>query len=77
MPFGLKNAGATYQKVMDRAFEDQIGRNIEAYVDDIIVKRNAEQDLIQDITEVFAQLQKYNLWLNLKNACSAYKTTSF
>nr|GEX83781.1 reverse transcriptase domain-containing protein [Tanacetum cinerariifolium] len=38
MPFGLKNAGATYQRLMDKAFESQVGRNIEVYVDDLVVK---------------------------------------
>lgn len=44
MPFGLKNVGATCQKVMDRAFGKQIGRNVEVYVDDIILKSKEEQD---------------------------------
>jgi len=38
MPFGLKNVGATYQRLMDRMFKYQIGRNMEIYVDDIVVK---------------------------------------
>lgn len=40
MPFGLKNAGATYQRLMDMIFAKQIGRNIEVYVDDMVVKSN-------------------------------------
>nr|GFA23411.1 reverse transcriptase domain-containing protein [Tanacetum cinerariifolium] len=42
MPFGLKNAGATYQRLMDKAFESQIGRNIEVYVDDLVLKSHTE-----------------------------------
>lgn len=38
MPFGLKNAGATYQGLIDRIFKDQIGRNVEVYADDMVVK---------------------------------------
>lgn len=38
MPFGLKNAGATYQRLVDRVFRDQIGRNMEVYVDDMVIK---------------------------------------
>lgn len=49
---------------MDRAFEKQIGRNVEVYVDDIIVKSKWEGNLIQDIIEVFIQLRKYRLRLN-------------
>nr|GEY35887.1 hypothetical protein [Tanacetum cinerariifolium] len=45
MPFGLKNAGATYQRLMDRAFESQVGRNIEVYVDDLVVKSHTEAEM--------------------------------
>jgi hypothetical protein len=42
MPFGLKNAGATYQRLVDKAFSNQIGRNIEIYVDDMVIKSKSE-----------------------------------
>nr|GEZ36348.1 reverse transcriptase domain-containing protein [Tanacetum cinerariifolium] len=42
MPFGLKNTGATYQRLMDKAFKSQMGRNIEVYVDDLVVKSHTE-----------------------------------
>nr|GEW49643.1 reverse transcriptase domain-containing protein [Tanacetum cinerariifolium] len=45
MPFGLKNAGATYQRRMDKAFENQMGRNIEVYVDDLVVKSHTEAEM--------------------------------
>nr|GFC25029.1 reverse transcriptase domain-containing protein [Tanacetum cinerariifolium] len=45
MPFGLKNAGATYQRLMDKAFESQMGRNIEVYVDDLVVKSHTEAEM--------------------------------
>lgn len=66
MSFGLKNADAFYQKVMDKAFEKQIGRNVEVYVDDIFVKSKKEDDLIKDTgtAEVFEQLRRYRLSLN-------------
>ncbi|GJS49611.1 reverse transcriptase domain-containing protein [Tanacetum coccineum] len=48
MPFGLKNAKATYQRLVDSAFKEQIGVNLEAYVDDIVIKSQTEQDIIQD-----------------------------
>nr|GFD29543.1 reverse transcriptase domain-containing protein [Tanacetum cinerariifolium] len=58
MPFGLKNAGATYQRLMDKAFEGQIGRNIEVYVDDLVVKSYKEAEMMRDIEETFCTLRK-------------------
>ncbi|KAD7478315.1 hypothetical protein E3N88_01451 [Mikania micrantha] len=69
MPFGLKNAGATYQRLMDRTFRDQIGRNLEVYVDDIVIKSKNEEVLLQDINETFATLRSINMKLNPKK-CS-------
>ncbi|GKA70104.1 reverse transcriptase domain-containing protein [Tanacetum coccineum] len=53
MPFGLKNAGATYQRLVDKVFHDQIGRNLEAYVDDMVIKSTSEEDMLADIKETF------------------------
>nr|GEV50270.1 reverse transcriptase domain-containing protein [Tanacetum cinerariifolium] len=69
MPFGLKNAGATYQRLMDKAFEGQIGRNIEVYVDDLVVKSYTEAKMMRDIEETFCTLRKVNMKLNPKK-CS-------
>ncbi|GJS75914.1 reverse transcriptase domain-containing protein [Tanacetum coccineum] len=64
IPFGLKNAGATYQRLVDTAFQTQLGRNLEAYVDDMVIKSKTEQDMIMDIAETFDNLQKINMKLN-------------
>nr|KYP68692.1 Transposon Ty3-G Gag-Pol polyprotein [Cajanus cajan] len=64
MPFGLKNAGATYQRLMDKVFRGQIGRNIEIYVDDMVVKSNSLADHIADLAEIFGELRKHNMRLN-------------
>ncbi|XP_016164422.1 uncharacterized protein LOC107606933 [Arachis ipaensis] len=64
MPFRLKNARATYQRLMDKVFKDQIGRNIEIYVDDMVVKSSLEQQHEADLNEIFQQLRKYNTRLN-------------
>ncbi|XP_073278732.1 uncharacterized protein [Primulina huaijiensis] len=64
MPFGLKNAGATYQRLMDRVFSEQVGRNVEVYVDDIMVKSKDSAQLIPDLVETFATLRSYGLKLN-------------
>nr|GEU95859.1 reverse transcriptase domain-containing protein [Tanacetum cinerariifolium] len=69
MPFGLKNAGATYQRLMDKAFEGQIRRNIEVYVDDLVVKSYTEAEMMRDIEETFRTLRKVNMKLNPKK-CS-------
>nr|GEZ86529.1 reverse transcriptase domain-containing protein [Tanacetum cinerariifolium] len=69
MPFGLKNGGATYQRLMDKAFESQMGRNIEVYVDDLVVKSYTEAEMVRDIEETFQTLRKINMKLNPKK-CS-------
>nr|GEU96549.1 reverse transcriptase domain-containing protein [Tanacetum cinerariifolium] len=69
MPFGLKNARATYQRLMDKAFESQMGRNIEVYVDDLVVKIHTEAKMVRDIEETFQTLCKINMKLNPKK-CS-------
>nr|GEU62244.1 reverse transcriptase domain-containing protein [Tanacetum cinerariifolium] len=51
IPFGLKNASATYQRLMDKVFESQMGRNIEVYVDDLVVKSHTEAEMVRDIEE--------------------------
>nr|GEX49941.1 reverse transcriptase domain-containing protein [Tanacetum cinerariifolium] len=66
MPFGLKNAGATYQRLMDKAFESQVGRNIEVYVNDLVVKSHTEAEMVRVVEETFRTLRKINMKLNLK-----------
>ena len=66
MPFGLRNAGATYQRLADKVFEAQIGRNIEVYVDDMVIKIRADTDFIQDIEETLTRLKQVNMKLNPK-----------
>nr|KYP44401.1 Transposon Ty3-I Gag-Pol polyprotein [Cajanus cajan] len=64
MPFGLKNARATYQRLMNKVFQHQIGKNMEVYVDDMVVKsRNIDQH-VTDLSEVFQQLRNYDMRLN-------------
>nr|ABA97049.1 retrotransposon protein, putative, Ty3-gypsy subclass [Oryza sativa Japonica Group] len=64
MPFGLKNAGATYQRMIQRCFSTQIGRNVEAYVDDVVVKTKQKDDLITDLEETFASIRAFRMKLN-------------
>ena len=64
MPFGLKNAGATYQRLVNKMFNKQIGRNMEVYVDDMLVKSKEELAHLDDLRETFATLKQYQMMLN-------------
>ena len=64
MPFGLKNVGATYQRLMDKVFGDQIGWNIEVYIDDMVIKSRNEEMLLQYVEETFKTLVKAQMKLN-------------
>ena len=57
MPFKLKNAGATYQRLMNKMFSKQIGKNMEVYVDDMLVKSKEELAHLDDLKETFATLR--------------------
>ena len=64
MSFGLKNARATYQRMMIRMFEPQLGKNIEIYIDDMVVKSKVESDHVNDLENIFDILRRYKLRLN-------------
>jgi hypothetical protein len=64
MPFGLKNAGATYQRMMQNCLGSQIGRNIQVYNDDVVITTRKEESLISDLVETFDNLNRYKLKLN-------------
>jgi hypothetical protein len=64
MPFGLKNVGATFLRLMRKALVAQMGRNAEAYVDDIVIKTREGHTFIEDLEETFANLRKVNIKLN-------------
>ena len=64
MPFGLKNAGSSYQRMMTRMFESQLGKNIEIYIDDMVVKIKIVSEHLGDLGNIFEVLRKYKLCLN-------------
>ena len=64
MPFGLKMLGSTYQKCVHIVLEGQIGHNVEAYIDDIVVNSKFKGDLITDLEETFNNLRKNKMMLN-------------
>ena len=66
MPFGLKNAGATYQRCILQVFGDLIGRMVEAYVDDIVVEFKKATGLVADLDKTFRCLRAKGIRLNLK-----------
>jgi hypothetical protein len=72
MVFGLKNGGGTYQKCVHTVLEGQIGRNVEAYIDDIVVKSKKCGDLLDDLKETFDNLRKFKMMLNPKKSFLAY-----
>ena len=61
MSFRLKNTGATYQRLMNKMFAHQIGRNVQVYVDDMLVKSIREDDHLSDLRETFDTLRTYNM----------------
>ena len=68
MSFGLKNAGATYQRLMNKMFARQIGRNVQVYVDNMLVKSLRKDNNLGDLQETFNTLREYNMKLN-PNKC--------
>ena len=65
MPFSLKNAGATYQRTVQNRLKEQIGRNVHAYVDDIVIKSQLAGSLISDLQDNFKNTHTYQMKLNL------------
>ena len=64
MPFGLKNAGATFMRMIQKCLLTHISRNVEAYMDDIMVKSRKSSGMLTDLAETFANLRRYDIKLN-------------
>ena len=77
MPFGLINAGATYQRMMNKIFVPQLGRNIEVYMDDMIVKLMLQESHLADLVECFANLRQHNMKLNPDKCTFALEASKF
>ncbi|GJT25230.1 reverse transcriptase domain-containing protein [Tanacetum coccineum] len=77
MLFGLKNTRATYQRLVERAFQKQIRRNLEVYVDDLVIKSHTEEEFIRDIAETFKTLRQINMKLNQKKCTFIMKEGMF
>ena len=77
MPFGLKNAGATYQRLMDRVLAPMLGRNVQAYVDDMVVTSPEKSKHVADLEELFATIAKFRLKLNPEKCIFGVKAGKF
>ena len=64
MPFGLKNVGSTYQRMMTKMFKPQLGKSIEVYIDDMVVKSKRVSEHVGDLENIFEILRKHKLCLN-------------
>ena len=64
MPFGLKNVGAIYQRLVNKMFSKHIGRNMEVYVDNMLAKSKEKLTHLDDLTETFATFKQYQMKLN-------------
>jgi len=77
MHFGLKNAGATYQRLMDRVFAPMIGRNVQTYVDDMVVTSQVKDQHVANLEELFTTIAKYRLKLNLEKCVFGVEAGKF
>ena len=77
MPFGLKNAGSTYQRMMTRMFQDKIGRTVEVYIDDMVVKSKQEGRHIEDLQGTFEVLRQHKLRLNTEKCAFGVEAGKF
>ena len=64
MPFGLKNVGSTYQRLVNMMFKEHLGRTMEEYIDDMLVKSEKAIDHISHLRQSFDILRKYHMKLN-------------
>jgi hypothetical protein len=77
MPGGLKNVGSTFTRMTGTVFKPQIGRNIQAYVDDLIVKSTNRASHVSDLAETFANMRRAGLKLNPEKCVRGYERKNF
>ena len=77
MLFELKNAGSTYQRLMTRIFKPQLGKNIEVYMDDMVVKSKVESEHKDDLRNIFEILRKHKLHLNAAKCSFGISSSKF
>ena len=77
MLFGLKNAGSTYQRMMTRMFEPQLGKNIEVYIDNMVVKSKLESEHVNNLGNIFEILRRHKLRLNASKCSFGVRSGKF
>ncbi|CAN6704646.1 unnamed protein product [Malus baccata var. baccata] len=77
MPFGLKNAGATYQRAMNAIFHDLIGQSMEVYIDDIVVKSNTEEQHLVDLKQALTRMRIHKLKMTPKKCVFGVRAGNF
>ena len=77
MPFGLKNVGSTYQRMMTRMFEPQLGKSIEVYIDNMVVKSKVVSEQVGDLRNIFEILRKHKLCLNASKCSFGVGSSKF
>lgn len=77
MPFSLKNAGATYQRLVNKMFREELGKTMEVYVDDMLVKSKTEEQLVEHLNKCFSILRMYEMKLNLEKYTFGMKGGKF
>ena len=77
MPFGLKNVGSTYQRMMTRMFEPQLGKSIEVYIDNMVVKSKVVSEQVEDLRNIFEILRKHKLRLNASKCSFGVGSSKF
>ncbi|RVW14316.1 Retrovirus-related Pol polyprotein from transposon 17.6 [Vitis vinifera] len=77
MPFGLKNVGTTYQRLMTKIFKPLVGRTVEVYIDDIVVKSKTREEHVLHLQEVFHLLRKYSMKLNPSKCAFGISASKF
>ena len=77
MPFDLKNARSTYQRMMTKIFEPQLGKNIKVYIDDMVVKSKVVSKHVGDLENIFEILRKHKLCLNASKCSFGVGSSKF
>ena len=75
--FGLKNAESTYQRMVTRTFESQLGKNIEVYIDDMVVKSKLKSEHVNNLGNIFEILRRHKLWFNTSKCSFGVRSGKF